>query len=56
MAYTISAKPKMQDFMLRQQGDFLLLQCGGRIMIRDKWKKVVEQTASWTKVAKPAIP
>lgn len=46
MAYDKVAKPKMQDFMLRQQGDYLLLQNGGRIKIRDKWKKV----------AKPSIP
>ena len=66
MAYIKTAKPKMQDFMLREQGDYLLLESGGRIVIRNKWNriaestaswsKVVESTASWSKVDKSAIP
>lgn len=46
MSYTIVARPRSRDFMKRQQGDFLLLQTGGKIIIRNLWQRV----------PKPAIP
>lgn len=56
MAYTKIAKPKAVDYMTREQGDYLLLENGGRIILRRAWSRIAEPLASYSKIIKPAIP
>lgn len=42
MAFIIVPKPKLIDFLKRQQGDYLLLENGGKIVITYGWKKVAK--------------
>lgn len=56
MAYTKIAKPKGTDYLEKEDGDYLLLESGGRIVLRRIWSKITKPTASYTKIAKPAIP
>lgn len=56
MSYTITPKPAAVDYLKRQQGDYLLLEGGGRIIIRRASTRVTKPTGVWTPVAKPAIP
>lgn len=46
MAYTKEAKPKITDYLKREQNDYILLENGGKIIIRTAWE--IE--------AKPSIP
>lgn len=54
MAYTKIPKPKAVDYLEREQGSYLLLQGGGRIIIREAWKGIAKPTASYSKIGKPS--
>lgn len=66
MSYTKEAKPKIADYLKREQNDYILLENGGKIIIRRAWTAEAKPTApatgeakptaTWSKEAKPAIP
>jgi len=56
MAYTKEPKPKMVEYLKRQQNDYILLQNGGKIILRRLWSELAKPIAVYTKEAKPAIP
>lgn len=56
MAYTKIPKPSMNSFLQTQEGGYLLLESGGRIILNRGFSKLPKLTAVYTKIAKPAIP
>lgn len=55
MSYTKVPKPKAVDYLEREQGDYILLEGGGRIIIREAWHEIEKPTASFTKIGKPSV-
>ena len=68
MGYTKEAKPSISwlalpliYFLLREQGDYLLTETGGKIIISGdhpltSWSKDDKGSTSWSKEVKPSIP
>ena len=56
MVYIKIPKPASKDYLEKQDGDYLLLQNGGRIILRGIWSRIAKPLASYTKIAKPSIP
>lgn len=66
MSYTKTPKPKIADYLEREEGSYLLLEHGGRIVLRraytevekpsGSYMQVAKPTGSWSKEVKPSIP
>jgi hypothetical protein len=56
MAYTKIAKPNMKGYLQREEEGYILLESGGKIIINTGFSKIAKTIASYTKIAKPAIP